>query len=350
MKLRATRSGAGLVAISAKTLPGMDAQQGGGAQSVASGGEPGGDWWATAEHLADAAQGAVGIELTTTARAVLVGMTAELLTVLTCWPNTVQPANALVYLRTRRARMARHVSWFYGLPRHVRWLLAGTDQVPSFLAFAVSTPTIDENASKVWRKALASLNGLAEPGGGQAPETSARTSERGQTGKQGRSDRSRGRRSSGCQRDSETAETAPRESATTATAARACGDSPTGRRCGTPVGTRPRRAAGANAQATRCAGSSAHGPGPASCGAQGRCTRPPTLGSQRRSGCHGRLSPRSSQPKTGRSPPLLVEPPHRGEPFDTMRSTISQYRVATPVFCRVFTGFRFGDELESRFR
>ncbi len=309
MELRATRSGSGLCAFSAKTLQGMEAQQGRCAQSVASGGEPGGDWWATAEHLADAAQGVVGVELTTAARAVLVEMTAELLTLLTCWPNTVQPANALVYARTRRARMARHAAWFYGLPRHVRWFLAGTDRVPSLLAFAVSAPTIDAKASKVWRKGLASLNGLAEPGEGRAPEPSPAPSEPGQTGQPGCSDRNRRRRASRCQRDSETAETAPRGSATTATEARACGDSPTGRCRGAAVGDRPRRARGANAQATRCAGSSAHGSRPASCGAQGGCAGPPTHGSQRRSGCRATVSPRSSQPRTGRSPPPYLWSP-----------------------------------------
>jgi hypothetical protein len=166
---------------------------------TANGGESGGDWWATAEHLADVAQGAVGVELTTEARALLVGMTVELLTVLTCWPNTVQPANALVYLRTRRARMARHAAWFYSLPRNVRWFLAGTDRVPSLVVFAVSAPTIDERTSRSWRKALASLNGLAKPGQGADPEPSAAPQEFEATGQPGCSDRGR-RRASRCQR------------------------------------------------------------------------------------------------------------------------------------------------------
>lgn len=80
----------------------------------------GGDWWATAEHLAEVAQGVAAVELTALARTALVGMTVELLTVLTCWPNTAAPVNPLAYVRTRRARMARHVAWFYELPRPVR--------------------------------------------------------------------------------------------------------------------------------------------------------------------------------------------------------------------------------------
>jgi hypothetical protein len=303
IELRATRSGAGLGAFSGETLQAPEARQGRSAQPVASGDEPGGDWWATAEHLADVAQRVVGVELTTAAHAVLVGMTAELLTVLTCWPNTVQPANALVYLRTRRARMARHAAWFYGLPRHVRWLLTGTDRVPSLLAFAVSAPTVDEKASNVWRKALASLNGLAKPEEGPAPEPPAAPAEPGQTRQPGCSDRNRRRWASGCQRENETPETAPRESGTRASAARACEDSPIGRCRAVAVGVRPQRTRGAKAQAARCVGSSAHSPRPATYGAQSACAGPPTLGSEQRSPCCTTVSPRSSQPKTGRSPP-----------------------------------------------
>jgi hypothetical protein len=281
IELRATRSGAGLGAFSGKTPQAPEVRQGRSAQPVASGDEPGGDWWATAEHLADVAQRVVGVELTTAAHAVLVGMTAELLTVLTCWPNTVQPANALVYLRTRRARMARHAAWFYGLPRHVRWFLTGTDRVPSLLAFAVSAPTIDEKASEVWRKALASLNGLAKPGEGPAPEPSAAPAEPGQTRQPGCSGRDRRRRARGCQRENETAETATREPVITATAARACGDGPVGRCAAVAVGVRARRTRGANTQVARCVGSSAHGPRPTTtCGAQGGCAGPPTPGNE----------------------------------------------------------------------
>lgn len=127
------------------------------------GGGPGRDWWATAEQLADLAQNVAAVELTAVARAALVGMTVELLTMLTCWPNTAQPAHALAYLRTRRARMARHAPWFYELPRHVRWLLAGTDRVQSLLVFAASALAIDEKVSPAWRKALIALNERSWP-------------------------------------------------------------------------------------------------------------------------------------------------------------------------------------------
>jgi hypothetical protein len=256
-----TRSGAGLGACSGETVQGPETQQVRCERPVASGGEPSGDWWATAEHLADVAQGVGGVELTTEARAVLVGMTVELLTVLTCWPNAVQPANALVYLRTRRARMGRHAAWFYSLPRHVRWFLAGTDRVPSLVLFAVSAPTIDARASRLWRKALASLNGLAKLGEGPTPEPAAAPTEPGQTGQLGSSDRRCRRRASRWQR-------------------------------------------GANAQAARGGGPPAHTPRPATCGDQGDCAGLPRLGSERRSRCCTMLSPSSSQPRTGRSPPL----------------------------------------------
>jgi hypothetical protein len=85
----------------------------------------GSDWSATAEQLADVAQSVAGVELTTEARSALTGMTVELLTMLTCWPNTSRPAHALAYLRTRRARTVPHAPWFYQLPRHVRWFVGG---------------------------------------------------------------------------------------------------------------------------------------------------------------------------------------------------------------------------------
>ncbi len=93
----------------------------------------------------------------------VVEMTVDLLTLLTCWPNTSRQAHALAYLRTRRARMARHALWFYELPRHTRWLLVGTDRVQSLLVFAVSTPAIDEKACQAWRKALIALNEAVSP-------------------------------------------------------------------------------------------------------------------------------------------------------------------------------------------
>ena len=158
------------------------------------------------------------IELKTAARAALVGMTVELLTVLSCWPNTAPPAHALADLRTRRARMARHAGWFYKLPRHVRWLLAGTDRVQSLLAFAVSSPIMGEQSGRAWRKAVVALNELAKSAQGAAPKPSPTHVEPEHTDLPGSSDLLRHRRATRCLRG--TPETAPRESVTTATAAR----------------------------------------------------------------------------------------------------------------------------------
>ena len=69
------------------------------------------EWWALSEHLADVAQDVAGVELTTTTRMALIEMTVELLVLVTCWPGSPPPANPLAYLRTRRARMARHAGW-----------------------------------------------------------------------------------------------------------------------------------------------------------------------------------------------------------------------------------------------
>ena len=173
------------------------------------------DWWAVAEQIAEVAQSVAGVDLTTAARAALVGMTVELLTVLTCWPNTARPAHPLAYLRARRARMARHVPWFYELPRSARWLLAGTGRVPSLLAFAVSAPIIDEESRQVSRKGLEALNGLARSAGDEAPELSARPLEPRRTGPLGCSDPDRRRRVSGCQCEAPAA--APQKSAAIAT-------------------------------------------------------------------------------------------------------------------------------------
>ena len=74
------------------------------------------DWWATSERLAEVAEGATGVELSATARHDLVAMIVELLVLLTCWPGGDRPANALGYLRCRRARMVRHAPWLYVLP------------------------------------------------------------------------------------------------------------------------------------------------------------------------------------------------------------------------------------------
>jgi len=46
--------------------------------------QPGDDWWATAEHLADVVQSVAGVELSAAARAALIDVTVELLTLLTC--------------------------------------------------------------------------------------------------------------------------------------------------------------------------------------------------------------------------------------------------------------------------
>ncbi len=98
-------------------------------------------------------------------------MTVELLTVLTCWPSTARPANALAYLRSRRARMARHIVWFYELPRPVRWLLTGKGRVPSLLASAVCVAPISEEQRRAWGRALVTLNGLVDvkPAGAPVP-------------------------------------------------------------------------------------------------------------------------------------------------------------------------------------
>jgi hypothetical protein len=130
-----------------------------------------GDLWATAEDLAEVAQSVAVVKLTAAARAELVRMTVELLTVLTCWPSAARPANALAYLRSRGARMARHVVWFYELPRPVRWLLTGKGLVPSLLASAVCVAPISEEQRRAWGRALVTLNGLVDlkPAGAPVP-------------------------------------------------------------------------------------------------------------------------------------------------------------------------------------
>lgn len=175
-----TRSARGSGAVLGKTLEAPEAQQRRAAQPLEGAGACG-DWWVTAEHLADVAQSVVGIELTSAARAALVGMTVELLTLLTCWPTTARPAHALVYLRSRRARMGHHAAWFYDLPWPARWLLAGTDRVPSLLVFAVCLPVIDERSRQVWRKGLGALNELPKLAEDKAPEPSVPLTEPGQT-------------------------------------------------------------------------------------------------------------------------------------------------------------------------
>ena len=115
------------------------------------------DWWATSEGLVEVAESAAGVELAPKARLALVEMTVELLVLLTCWPGTAHPADALGYLRTRRARMVAHAPWLYALPPSVRRLLVGTDCLPSLLTFVVGGRQLDEALRRAWRQALGAL-------------------------------------------------------------------------------------------------------------------------------------------------------------------------------------------------
>jgi hypothetical protein len=89
------------------------------------------DWWELSEDLADLVMATSGVELTRTARSDLVEVLVDLLTLLTCWPTPGRPGEPLVYLRTRRARMACHAPWLYALPVSTRKLLLGTGSQPS---------------------------------------------------------------------------------------------------------------------------------------------------------------------------------------------------------------------------
>jgi hypothetical protein len=111
IELCETRPGGGLSGASGPVTRSTGAQCGLPSRPRDCHGGSGGDWWATAEQLADVAQRVAGVELTTAARMAVVEMTVDLLTLLTCWPNTSRQAHALAYLRTRRARMARHALW-----------------------------------------------------------------------------------------------------------------------------------------------------------------------------------------------------------------------------------------------
>jgi hypothetical protein len=115
------------------------------------------DWWCVSERLADLAQEVAGAELAANARMALVEATVELLVLLTCWPSSPTPANPLVNLRARRARMERHASWFYALPRPTRSLLAGTRRRPALVAFAVRAQPVDGSLRRAWRKGLVAL-------------------------------------------------------------------------------------------------------------------------------------------------------------------------------------------------
>ena len=115
------------------------------------------DWWSVSEGLADLAQDVAGVELAASARTALVEMTVELLVLLTCWPSSPAPANPLAYLRARRARMERHASWFYALPRPARSFLAGTRRRPALVTFTVNAQPDDDTLRRAWRKGLVAL-------------------------------------------------------------------------------------------------------------------------------------------------------------------------------------------------
>ena len=115
------------------------------------------DWWATSEGLVEMAEEAAGVDLAPKARRALVEMSVELIVLLTCWPGAARPADALAYLRTRRARMIAYAPWLYALPPSVRRLLVGTDCLPSVLTFVVGGQCVDEALRRAWRKALEDL-------------------------------------------------------------------------------------------------------------------------------------------------------------------------------------------------
>jgi hypothetical protein len=137
------------------------------------------DWWATSEGLVEVAESAAGVELAPKARLALVEMTVELLVLLTCWPGTAHPADALGYLRTRRARMVAHAPWLYALPPSVRRLLVGTDCLPSLLTFVVGGRQLDEALRRAWRQALGALASHVEAADRPAPELGASPTEHG---------------------------------------------------------------------------------------------------------------------------------------------------------------------------
>jgi hypothetical protein len=115
------------------------------------------DWWALGEGLADLVADLSGVEPPPAARALLVEMIVELLTLVTSWPSRGRPAAPLAYLRARRARMARHAPWLYALAPATRKLLIGTDRLPSVLSFAVDDPAATQTLRQVWRNGLLAL-------------------------------------------------------------------------------------------------------------------------------------------------------------------------------------------------
>jgi hypothetical protein len=115
------------------------------------------DWWELSEDLVDLVVAASGVELTPAARSDLVEVLVDLLTLLTCWPTSVRPDEPLVYLRTRRARMACHAPWLYALPVSTRKLLLGTGSLPSILEFALVEREADRDLLLAWRNALSAV-------------------------------------------------------------------------------------------------------------------------------------------------------------------------------------------------
>jgi hypothetical protein len=116
------------------------------------------DWWELSEDLADLVVDTSGVELTPTARSDLVEALVDLLTLLTCWPTPGRPGDPLVYLRTRRARMACHAPWLYALPVSTRKLLLGTGSLPSVLEFALVEREADRDLRLAWRNGLRALS------------------------------------------------------------------------------------------------------------------------------------------------------------------------------------------------
>jgi hypothetical protein len=112
------------------------------------------DWWQLSDGLVDLVVDTSGVELTPTAHSALVEVLVDLLTLLTCWPTPGRPGEPLVYLRTRRARMACHAPWLYALPVSTRKLLLGTGCQPSVLEFALVEREADRDLRLAWRNGL----------------------------------------------------------------------------------------------------------------------------------------------------------------------------------------------------
>lgn len=100
---------------------------------------------------ADVAQRVAGVELTTAARSTLTGMPVELLTMLTCWPNTSRPAHALAYLRTRRARTVPPRSLVLPTASAGGMVVGGDKPGDSPPRLRRQRAGIDEKARQAWR-------------------------------------------------------------------------------------------------------------------------------------------------------------------------------------------------------